>query len=173
MEILLASLTLAYALSGLAALAGTGIAAVLANRRLNRLPVPTSARVLESVFVLVLTLLRYDSPHVQGANFVAAAGGAALAALISALGLLGIEEILVETHTFGIFAGRVCAAWERWRHARSSARLSMVRAQVEAAAEKLEQHFIDLLLKEGVPLAEARPRAADLRHALTNSKTAA
>jgi hypothetical protein len=118
----------------------------------------------------VLTLLRYDSLHVQGANFVAAAGGAALAALISALGLLGIEEILVETHTFGMFVGRMRASWAGWRYARASARLSMVRAQVEAAAEKLEQHFIDYLLKQGMPLTEARPRAADLRNALTNSR---
>jgi len=92
--------------------------------------VPAAARILESVFVVVLTLLRYDSLHVQGADLVAAAGGAALAALVSALGLLGIEEILVETQTFGIFLGRVRAAWKRWRCARAVAQLSMIQAQV-------------------------------------------
>ena len=88
------------------------MAAVLANRRLNWLPVPGAAKLLEGIFVGVLTALRYDSLHVQGADWVAAAGGAALAALISALGLLGIEEVLVETHTFQIFISkaRVSAA---------------------------------------------------------------
>jgi hypothetical protein len=173
MEVLVPSQSLATGLAALAALVGAGIAGVLANRRLNRLPVPVAARVLEGVFVVVLTLLRYDSLHVQGANLVAAAGGAALAALISALGLLGIEEILVETQTFGIFLGRVRAAWKRWRWDRATTRLSMTRAKVQAAADKLEQHFIDFLLKEGTPLDEARQRAAAFRDALNGSRTTA
>ncbi len=173
MEVLVPSRSLAVGLAAMAALVGAGVAGVLANRRLNRLPVPAAARILEGVFVGVLTLLRYDSLHVQGADPVAAAGGAALAALISALGLLGIEEILVETQTFGIFLDRIRAAWKRWRCARAATRLNMIRAQVQSAAEKLEQHFIDFLLKEGTPLGEARQRAAALRCALTSSGAAA
>jgi hypothetical protein len=92
MEVIVPSRTLAIGLAALAAIVGAGMAGVLANRRLNRLPIPAAARVLEGVFVVVLTLLRYDSLHVQGADLVAAAGGAGLAALISALGLLGIER---------------------------------------------------------------------------------
>ena len=144
MEVLVPSRSLAVGLAALAALVGTGMAAALANRRLNQLPVPAAARVLEVVFVVVLTLLRYDSLHIQGADLVAAAGGAALAALISALGLLGIEEILVETQTFGIFLGRAWAAWKRWRCARADTRLSMIRAQLSATADKLAQQFVRL-----------------------------
>lgn len=169
MEVLVPSRSLAVGLAALAALVGTGMAAALANRRLNQLPVQAAARVLEAVFVVVLTLLRYDSLHIQGADVVAAAGGAALAALISALGLLGIEEILVETQTFGIFLGRVWAAWKRWRCARADTRLSMIRAQVSATADKLAQQFVDFLLMEEVPVGEARQRAAALRDALTGS----
>ncbi len=172
MEVLVSSRSLAAGLAGLAALVGTGLAGALANRRLNRLPVPAAARVLEGVFVVVLTLLRYDSLHIQGANLVAAVGGAGLAALISALGLLGIEEILVDTQTFGIFFGRMRGTWKRWRCERAATRLNMTQAQVQAAAEKLEQHFVDFLLKEVVPLSEARPRAAALRSALTSRGTA-
>ncbi len=169
MEVLVSSRTLADGLAALAALIGAGIAGVLANRRLNRLPVPTTARILEGVFVAVLTLLRYDSLRVQGADLVAATGGAALAALISALGLLGIEEILVETETFGIFLGRMRAAWKRWRSTRAATRLNMLQARVLAAAEKLEQQCISFLLNEGAPLEEARQRAVALRCALTST----
>jgi hypothetical protein len=169
MEVLVPSRSLAVGLAALAALVGAGIAGVLANRRLNRLPVPTTARILEGVFVLVLTLLRYDSLYVQGTGSIAAVGGAALAALISALGLLGIEEILVETQTFGIFTVRIRAAWKRWRRDRATTRLGMIQAQVKAAADKLAQHFLELLLKEGTPLRDARQRAATLRSTLTSS----
>lgn len=169
MEVLVPSRSLAAGLAALAALVGAGMAGVLANRRLNRLPVSTSARILEGAFVVVLTLLRYDSLHIQGANLVTAAGGAALAALISALGLLGIEEILVETQTFGIFLGRIRAAWKRWQYARASTRLNLIRAHAQATAENLEQHFVNFLLKEGAPLGEARQHAAALRCALTSS----
>jgi hypothetical protein len=169
MEVLVSSRPLADGLAALAAFVGAGIAGILANRRLNRLPVPAAARTLEGVFVVVLTLLRYDSLRVQGADLVAAAGGAALAALISALGLLGIEEILVETQTFGIFLGRIRVTWKQWRCARAVTRLRLIQAQVHAAAEKLEQHFVAFLLKEGTPLGEARQHAAALRCGLMSS----
>jgi hypothetical protein len=169
MEVLVPSRPLAVGLATLAAVVGAGLAGVLANRRLNQDTVPMAARVLEAVFVIVLTLLRYDSLHVQGADPVAAAGGAGLAALISALGLLGIEEILVETQTFGMFVGRVRAAWHRKQHDRATTELDMVCAQVEATGEKLEQHCVDFLLKEGMPLGEARQHAIELRSAFANS----
>lgn len=172
MEVLVPSRTLATGLAALAAFVGAGLAGVLANRRLNQLPVPASARALEGIFVLVLTLLRYDSLHIQGADPVAAAGGAGLAALISALALLGIEEVLVETQTFAIFVGKIRAAWNRRRHDQAITQQNMIRAQVQATAEKLEQHFVNFLLKEGTPLDEARQRAAALRIALTSSETA-
>ncbi len=173
MEVLVPSLALAAGLAALAALVGAGIAGVLANRRLNRLPVPTPARILEGVFVSVLTLLRYDSLRVQGADLVAAVGGAALAALISALGLLGIEEILVETQTFGIFLGGISTAWKRSRFDRANTRLNLLQAQVRAAAEKLEQQCVGFLLNEGLPLPEAQQRAVALRCALTSNGAAA
>ena len=72
MEVLVSSLLLAIGLAMLAALVGAGTACIIANRRLNRLPVPGAARVLEGIFVGVLTLLRYDSLHVRGADLVAA-----------------------------------------------------------------------------------------------------
>jgi len=172
MEVLVSSRQLAIGLATLAAVVGAGMAGALANRRLNQDPVPTGARVLEAVFVIVLTLLRYDSLHVQGDDPVAAAGGAGLAALISALGLLGIEEILVETQTFGVFVGRVRAAWHRRQHDRATTQLDMVCAQVEATGEKLEQHCVDFLLKEGMSLGEARQHAVELRSALANSGSA-
>ena len=170
MEVLVPSVMLAVGLAALTALVGAGMACVLANRRLNRLPVPASARVLEGVFVGVLTALRYDSLHVQGADWVAAAGGAALAALISALGLLGIEEVLMETHTFRIFASKVQVSYRRWRCRRAAARLGRIQAMVEVAAENLQQHFLDFLLREDVPLDEARQRAGALRRAVVNSE---
>ena len=172
MEVLVSSRALAVGLATLAALVGAGMAGVLANRRLNRLPVPTAARVLEGVFVVVLTLLRYDSLHIQGADLVAAAGGAALAALISTAGLLGIEEILVETETFTLFVGRIRAAWCRGRHERATTQLNMIRAQVRATGEKLAQQFVGFLLQEGILLDEARQRADALSRALTNGGTA-
>lgn len=172
MEALVPSRGLAIGLAALAALIGAGMASVLANRRLNRLPVAAAARALEGVFVVVLTLLRYDSLHIQGADLVAAAGGAALAALISAAGLLGIEEILVETETFTIFVGRIRTAWCRRQHERATTRLNLVRAQVQATGEKLAQQFVGFLLQEGMPLEEARQRAAALTNALTNGGTA-
>jgi hypothetical protein len=172
MEVLVPSRSLAVGLATLAALVGAGLAGVLANRRLNQDPIPVAARVLEAVFVLVLTLLRYDSLHIQGADPVAAAGGAGLAALISALGLLGIEEILVETQTFGMFVGKMRAAWNRRQHDRATTQLDMICAQVEATGEKLEHHAVDFLLKEGMPLDEARQHAVALRGVLANGGSA-
>jgi hypothetical protein len=134
--------------------------------------VSAAARILEGVFVVVLTLLRYDSLHIQGSDLVAAAGGAALAALISAAGLLGIEEILVETETFTIFADRIRAAWCRSQNERATTQLNMIRAQVHATGEKVAQQFVGFLVQEGIALDEARQRAAALSSALTNGGTA-
>jgi hypothetical protein len=169
MEALVASQLLAVGLSVLAALIGAGMACVLANRRLNRLPVPTAARILEGTFVAVVTVLRYASLNIQGADVLTAAGAAMLAALISALGLLGIEEIVVETRTFSIFLSTLQVTWKRWRLAAATARLAKIQARIKAAAGKLQQHFLDFLLKtEALPLDEARQRAAALRAALTD-----
>src|SRR5579862_1310406 len=168
-EALVASQTLAVGLSALAALIGAGLACVLANRRLNRLPVPTPARVLEGVFVAVLTVLRYASLHIQGADVLTAAGAAMLAALISALGLLGIEEIVVETRTFAVFLSTLRVSWRRRRCAAALARLARIQAGFKATASKLQQHFLDFLLKvEELPVDEARRRAAALKAALTD-----
>lgn len=169
MQVLVSSLTLAVGLAALAALAGAGLACILANHRLNRLPVPRAARILEGIFVLVLTVLRYDSLHVQGADWLAAAGGAVLAALISALGLLGIEELAVETHTFSVFASKLRVSCNGWRCDRATARLSRIKAELEAAAETLGRNFLDFLLTvEGVSVDEAQRRADELKHALTD-----
>ena len=167
-ESLVASQSLAVGLAGLAALIGAGLACALANRRLNRLPVSGAVRVLEGLFVAVLTALRYDSLHILGAGVLTAAGAAALAALISALGLLGIEEIIFETRTFAMFLAGLRAAWKRWRCAGATASLTQAESRIEAAADKLQQHCFDYLLKtEGLQLDEARRRAAALRAALT------
>jgi hypothetical protein len=168
MESLVTRQSLAIGLAVLAALIGAGMACALANRRLNRLPVPAAARVLEGVFVAVLTVLRYTSLHILGVGLLTAAGGAALAALISALGLLGVEEIVAETRTSGMFLSSLRVPWKRWRHAAATARLAKIQAMIEAAAENLQQHYLHFLLKtEGVPLAEAQEYAADLKAALT------
>ena len=169
MEALVASRSLAVGLSVLAALVGAGMACALANRRLNRLPVPTAARILEGIFVAVVTVLRYASLYIQGADILTAVGAAMLAALISALGLLGIEEIVVETRTFSIFLSTLQVTWKRWRLAAATARLAKIQARIKAAAGKLQQHFLNFLLKtEGLALDEARQRAAALRAALTD-----
>jgi hypothetical protein len=171
MEALVASQSLAIALAVLAALIGAGMACTLANRRLSQLPVPNAARVLEGIFVVVLTALRYDSLHIQGAGPLTAVGGAALAGLISALGLLGIEEIVVETRTLSMFLGTLRLSWKRWRHAAAETRLARIQAKVQTAAYKLQRHFLDFLLKsEGLPLNEARTRAASLKAALTDTE---
>ena len=169
MEALVPSAKLAIGLAALAALIGAGLACLLANRRLNHLPVPRSARLLEAIFVLVVTVLRFESLQIQAAGMLVAVGAAALAAIISGLALLGIEEIVVETCTFAMFCSRVRASWKRWRRAVAAGHLAGIRAAIEAASGKLEQHFLEFLLKtEGLPLDEARRRAAALRTALTS-----
>jgi hypothetical protein len=168
MEGLVTRQSLAIGLAVLAALIGAGMACALANRRLNRLPVPAAARVLEGAFVVVLTVLRYASLHILGTGLLTAVGGAALAALISALGLLGIEEIVVETRTLAMFISSLRVSWKRWRYAAATARLTKIQARIEAGTEKLQQHYLHFLLKsEGVPLAEAQRHAANLKAALT------
>lgn len=171
MEALVASQLLAIGLSALAAVIGAGMACALANRRLNQLPVPTAARILEGIFVAVITVLRYASLHIQGADVLTAAGAAMLAALISALGLLGIEEIIVETRTFDIFLSTLQVTWKRRRHAAAMAHLARIQASIKATTNKLHQHFLDFLLKiEGLPLDEARQRAAAFKAALTDGE---
>jgi hypothetical protein len=48
----------------------------------------------------------------------------------------------------------------------------MICAQVEATGEKLEHHAVDFLLKEGMPLDEARQHAVALRGVLANGGSA-
>jgi hypothetical protein len=168
MEALVASVPLAILLAALTAAVGTGLACLLANRRLNHLPVPRAARVLEAIFVIVLTVLRFESLQIQATGLAIAADGAALAAIISALALLGIEEIVVETCTFAMFCSRVRVSWKRWRRDAAASRLASIRAAIDAAAQKLEQHFLEFLLKsEGLPLDGAQQHAAALRAAFT------
>jgi hypothetical protein len=167
MEELVSSVILAVSLAIMAALVGAGIAAMIANRRLNGVPVPASARMLEGLFVAVLTLLRFGSLDVQSGSLTAALGGAVLAGLISAVALLAIEEVLVETETCGVFLSRVRLCWQRWRCARAAARLTRVQARVEAAGDRFHQHFLGFLVQsEGLGLAEAQRRAHTLRGAL-------
>lgn len=170
-EPLVSSQPLAAGLATLAALSGAGLACVLANRRLNRIPVPPAARILEGTFVAVLTALRYESLRIQGADFLTSAGGAALAALISALALLGIEEIVVETHTFAIFLSTLRVSWQHWLYAAAVKKLARIQARIKAVAGKLQRHFLGFLLKtEGLPLDQARRRAAALKAALTDGE---
>jgi hypothetical protein len=172
MEVLVASQSLAVGLSALTAAVGAGMACILANRRLNGLGVPITIRILEGIFVTVLTVLRYESLSVQGAGYLAAAGAAGLAALISALGLLGIEEIVVETHTFAVFVGALRASWLNWRWTSATADLAATEAAAEAAADKLQRHYLEYLLRsEAMPLAEARGHAAALRAAVTSTES--
>jgi drug/metabolite transporter (DMT)-like permease len=169
MEALVTSRSLATGLSVLAALVGAGMACIFANRRLNRLSVPAAARILEGIFVAVLTGLRYDSLHILGAGVLAAAGGAALAALISALGLLGIEEIVFETRTFLMFVSTLRVTWSRWRYALAKSRLARIEARAQAAVRQFQQHFLDFLLKiEELPLDQAHRRASAFKAAVAD-----
>jgi hypothetical protein len=63
----------------------------------------------------------------------------------------------------------VQVAYRRRRCRRATARLRRIQARIEAAAENLQQHFLDFLLREDVPLDEAQQRAAALRRALVDS----
>jgi hypothetical protein len=167
MEILVSTAGLAFGLAVMTALVGAGTACMIANRRLHGLAVPASARAVEIAFVAILTLLRFVSLDVQSSDALAALGGAALAALISAVALLAIEEIVVETDTFGVFLSRVRVWSRRRRSARASSQLASCQARLDATGEKFEQHFLDFLLKaEGFPLAEAQQRAGALRAAV-------
>jgi hypothetical protein len=173
-EVLVASQFLAVGLSALTATIGVGLACLLATRRLDGLGVPASVRILEGIFVATLTVLRYESLSVQGSGYLTAAGAAGLAALISALGLLGIEEIVVRTHTFAIFAAMLRASWAQWRWGRAAAALAATTAAAEAAADKLQRRYVEYLMRtEELPPEEAHRRAAALRTALAESKAAA
>jgi hypothetical protein len=163
-EVLVTSQTLAIAIAMLAALVGAGMACIFANRRLSNIGVLSAARFIEAIFVAVLTVLRYESLRVQGAGLLAAVGAAALAALISALALLGIEEVVVETRTLSMFVSAQRVVWRRWRFVSAATRLRRIQAKIEAAAEKLQQDFMDFLLRaEGFPVDEARRRAVALK----------
>jgi hypothetical protein len=167
MEVLVSTAGLAFGLAVMTALVGAGTACMIANRRLHRLAVPASARAVEIAFVAALTLLRFVSLDVQSSDALAALGGAALAALISAVALLAIEEVVVETDTFGVFLSRVRVWSRRRRSASAGSQLASCRARLDATGEKFEQHFLDFLLKaEGFSLAEAQQRARALRTAI-------
>jgi hypothetical protein len=171
MEVLVTSQSLAVGLSALTAAVGAGLACTLAGRRLNGTGVPVTVRILEGIFVAMLTVLRYESLSVQGAGYLTAAGAAGLAALISALGLLGIEEIIVETHTFAIFLSSLRASWLNWRWTRASAALVATEAAADAAADTLQRRYLEYLLRtERLPLAKAQEHAAALRAALTGGE---
>lgn len=158
---------LAISLSVLTAFVGAGTACLIANRRLSRLPVPVAARVLEAVFVAVLFTLRYASLRTLGVGTLDAGGAAALALLISTLGLAGIEEIVVETQTLTMWFQSIKTSYRRWRHVAATARVRQVDAGIEAALARLEQDFIGFLLwAEGLPLDQASQRAAALRAAM-------
>jgi hypothetical protein len=167
MEVLVSTTGLAFGLAVMTALVGAGIACIIANRRLHRLAAPASARTAEVAFVAVLTLLRFVSLDVQSSDALAALGGAALAALISAVALLAIEEVVVETDTFGVFLSRLRVWLRRRQSVRAESGLAGCQARLDTAGDKFEQHFLDFLLKaEGLPLAEAEQRATALRVAV-------
>jgi hypothetical protein len=169
MEALVSTLGLAFGLAVMTALVGAGTACIIASRRLNRVPVPALARVLEVAFVLVLTLLRYVSLDVQSSDPMAAVGGAALAALISAVALLAIEEVVVETDTFSVFVSRLRVWLRRRQCSRAESQLASCQARLEASGEKFQQHFLDFLLKvEGLSLDQAQQRAKALETAICN-----
>lgn len=158
---------LAIGLSLLTALVGAGTACLIANRRLNRLSVPVTARVLEAVFVVVLSALRYASLRTVGLGALDAGGAAALALLVSTLGLAGIEEIAVETQTFPMWLQSVKAGYWQLRHTAATAHLRQVEAGIEAALTRLEQDFLGFLLwAQDLPLDQASERAAALRAAM-------
>jgi hypothetical protein len=169
-EALVSSQSLAVGLSALTAAVGVGLACLLAARRLDGIDVPATVRILEGIFVATLTLLRYESLNIQGSGYLTAAGAAGLAALISTLGLLGIEEIVVKTHTFAIFLAVLRASWAQWRWRKAAAALAAASATAEAAADKLERRYVGYLVQtEELPPEEAHKRAAALRTVLTGS----
>jgi hypothetical protein len=158
---------LAIGLSVLTAFVGAGAACLIANRRLNRLPVPVTARIVEGVFVVVLSALRYESLHTLGVGLPDAGGAAALALLISTLGLAGIEEIVAETQTFVMWLQSIKTSYWQWRQTTAAARVRQVDAGIEAALARFEQDFLGFLLwGEDLPLDQASERAAALRAAV-------
>lgn len=171
-EVLVSSQELAFGLSIVTAGVGAGMACYLANRRLSMLPVPAIARALEVAFVAVMTVLRLDSLHLQGADLEGALGGAALAALVSAVGLIAIEELVVETHTFRVFVANLRAWADRRRSAAAARRVARLESSLEAAGEQVRQHFFEFLLKEGFDADEAQRRAVALRRALVDGEEA-
>ncbi len=169
MEAIVPSFSVAVWLAVLAALIGAGLACLLANRRLNHLPIPRTARITEVIFVLTLTVLRFESLQIQAVSLPTAAGGSALTAVISALALLGIEEIVLDTCSFVMFVSRLKVSWMRRRYSAAATRLTGIQATIDAASRRLEQHFLEFMLNsEGLALDEARRRAAALRTALTS-----
>jgi hypothetical protein len=79
----------------------------------------------------------------------------------------GIEEVVAETHTFGVFTGslRVCCA--RRRQARAFTRYQRIEARIAAALARLEQDYLNFLLRtDDFLLSEATPRAAALKAAM-------
>ena len=165
------SQSLALGLSALTAFVGAGTACILANRRLNQLPVPVGARVLEGVFVLVLSALRYASLRIVGVGLLTAGGAAGLALLISGLALAGIEEVVFETHTFGVFVSSLRVSCARWRQARAAASYRRIAARIAAVLAKVEQDFLNFLLRtQDFPLGEAATRAAALKAAMTRDE---
>lgn len=172
-EALVTSQSLAVGLSALTAAVGVGLACLLATRRLEGLGVPVTVRILEAAFVATLTVLRYESLSIQGSGYLTAGGAAGLAALISALGLLGIEEIVAKTHTFAIFAATLRASWTQWRWRRAAAALATATATAEATGDKLQRRYVEYLVRTGeLSPEEARVRAVALRTALTSTEAA-
>jgi hypothetical protein len=169
-EALVTSQSLAVGLSALTAAVGVGLACLLAARRLEGIGVPVTVRILEGIFVTTLTVLRYESLSIQGSGYLTAAGAAGLAALISALGLLGIEEIVVKTRTFAIFVATLRSSWTQWRWRRAAAALAAITAAAEAAADTLQRRYVEYLVRtEELPPEEAHVRATALRTALTRT----
>ena len=170
-EALVASVALAEGLALFAALVGAALACVVADRRLDEVPIPMGARLLEGTFVIILTVLRYESLRIQGGGLLTAGGAAALAAIISALGLLCIEQIVVSTYTLSVFRSSARASRKRSRSGAARARLTRIEASSTAVAAQLERHFLTFLLKtESLSLADAQARAAALRAALTEGE---
>jgi hypothetical protein len=165
-EALVSSASLAAALAILVALMSAGLAFAVAHRRLDGLPVPKSARAIEAAFVLIMFLLRYVSLRLQGGDMLAAVGGSALAALITAAALYLTEEIIVATETVGIFVAKVRASRCRARAHRAEHQHHHLREQVERGRSRLEHRIVRFLVEQGVAVPEAETRAAALTRAL-------
>jgi hypothetical protein len=84
--------------------------------------------------------------------------------------LLGIEELVVESHTFRIFWAGLQGWRTRSQHAWALTRLRRFQAKLEATGEKVRQHFFEHLVKEGHPVDGAQQRAVALQVALVYSQ---